>query len=261
MKTIFSLIMLAAIVAAGIIGYNWITGNNKLQIVSPDKGSTIYNNSVQVRLRASDSTQAALTTTGNDYQIVSYVDGKEVHRGKELSYDLNNLSAGQHELKVAIADNREGINLNNIALQPGAVDFTVAPSAANPRTDLNFNTNTLVSSQSGDVAPEPTPVPVNAAASNPAQSTQASAPAALPASGEGGGQRLQQVAIPSSSNNYQPVAFTRLGPAAPPPPETPMQSAFRSLFAFYAAAFVVGFGFVFFSIRRRLRRREQLMRQ
>ncbi len=251
MRTILGLLGIAAVLAALIIGYNWFTGTNSLKIETPSKGSTLYTDTARVKLSASDATQATLAQTGNEYQIVTYVDGREVRRGKDLTYDISKLSAGKHELKVAIADNRNSV-LDKIALQPGAVDFTVSPTAATgePYNTLGSaidtgNTNSTVQQP----APTPTPVVVpNTVASS--QQTGSAQPA-LPRSGLGGGQQVQALNIKSA--NMKAVNFTNY--ATPPaPPETPIQAAVRSLFAFYVAGFVVVFGFVMFKVVRGRRR-------
>lgn len=263
MRIILGLLAIAAVVAAIIMGYNWISGNNNIKIESPNKGETLYTNNVLVRLNPSENTRTSLATTGSNYEVVTYLDGKEVHRGKELTYQLNSVNAGQHQLKIAIADNRtEGVNLNNIALQPGSVDFSVASSAATNSSGANYSTSTNAINSAA--VPDTTPIVVQAPPAAPAQPQPTPAPApALPASGGGGGQ-LANVATnidPVNNNltNSNPVVFSTMNDAPPPPPETPMQSAIRSLVAFYVAAFVVAFGFVFLSIRRRVRRRERLM--
>jgi hypothetical protein len=256
MRFFLGLLGLLAILAAGIIGYNWLVGNNSVKIESPQNGATLYTDSVRVQLSASDKTQATLVESGPEYQLVTYLDGQEAHRGKELAFDIPNVKAGSHELKVGIADHRQNM-LDNIALQPGPVRFTVSPSAshvaANDSSISSFN-NSQVKDNANQVVvvetptptpePQPTPGPV----------------AALPASGEGGGSRLLNSSAAnlkvSAVNPGVRVNFDNPAPASQvAAPEPPMHSVFRSLIAFYVASFIVGLVFVGFGLRRRRRRR------
>lgn len=265
MKTVISVIVLMALAVAGFTAYNWLTGNNNVKIESPGNNSTVYTNSVKVQLSTTDKMRSTLSETANDYQIVTYVDNTEVRRGKELTYDLPNVTPGKHELKIAVADNRPGSI--NLSLQPGAVGFTVAPVAASP--DRQQYSNIIQSDTSpGNVMPEATPIagasnngtqgqsqPAPQPQAQPApQPTTAPRVASLPSAGMGGGQEYKSVVnvISSGDTNYasNAASFSTLEKQpVTTPTETPMQSAMRSLLAFYIAAFVVGLFFIGYAIQ------------
>ena len=283
MRTILGLLGVVAFAVIAVLAYQWWAGNNatQLTVLYPTDGATLAGNSVPVRLNASQELKNKLNTPGNQTQIVTYIDDKEVGRSSNLEYTLSAVPPGEHRMTVGISTQDSGKTGVNLNLMPKPVSFTLGGgSGANqnagslpPGVSSNYNAE--------PVAPTPTPVAINVPAATPVPAPAPTAPPALPATGNGGLARANAPQIPVAAVSQpqvlaarpvQPAAIidgsqtqlvlsntqvnTDAVIAADHAAQTAnhddfMSVAFRWIGAFYVAAFVVALGVVLLVQRRR----------
>lgn len=281
MKTIAGLIGVVALAVLAVLAWNWWNNGNSspVKVVYPTEGAVLSGNSVPVRLSADQNLVNKLNTAGSETQIITYLNGKEVNRSRQLDYNLTAIQPGQHRLEIGVSDqaNAQGVSLS---VMPKPVNFVLGGgSGANQNTVPGAEGN-IYSQGPGEAAvvnvPVPTPtatppvvVNIPAPAPEPTALPQ-NVPAALPASGAGGTSALPralsntdvsaaQVAIPNGSQSQLPVSATKVSPKAVASAElaqqnqneNPLSGAFRGMLVFYLLALIVAIGAIFVVARQR----------
>jgi hypothetical protein len=285
MKTILGLLGIVAVAFLAVLAWNWWAGNNtQLSVIYPAENAELAGNTVPVRLSASPGLRDKLTSSNSQVEIVTYLDGKEVARGKNLEYNLTSVPPGEHRLEIALSD-KTSTNGVSLSVVPKPVSFTLGggSGAANPLPPASNSLNGVYGNQ--PTAPDSNiaaPVATAAPDTNPvpAAPVATQAPVQVPASGNGGGARVGAIAQPAGESlaasnaavhpgaaneparqaalagnqTSLPVASTQPNSQAvisaetsnPVNPESPMSGVFRGIFAFYIAGFIVGLAVILF---------------
>lgn len=262
MRTVLGLIGLVIVVVLAVLAWNWWANNSsQVAIIYPTEGAALAGNSVPVRLSADPNFKKTLVQPDNQMELITYLDGKEVSRGKALEYNLTDISPGQHRLEVGLSDQNKqsGISLH---IMPKPVSFTLGGGSGASSILPPGVTNGLYST-----------VPQNQAEvssiSVPAAEVAASAPKLAPATGLGGLQAAsiakqpasapveldaRTAAIANGSNSQLLISKTQVDPQAiavadqsrsiQMASEPAMMTFFRWLIALYIAGFVVALGVV-----------------
>ncbi len=279
MRTIIGLVAVVAVAVLAVLAWNWwANSNSQVQIIYPTEGAALSGNTVPVRLSASSEIASKLKAPGSQMQVVTYLNSKEVNRGKELEYNLTTVPPGQYKLEIAMSDQngKEGVSLN---LLPKPINFTLGGGVGASQDSGIVPPGTYSEPNAANAnvpVPEttPTPVVINVPAT-PAPVVPTPAPA-LPATGLGGGQTRQlagvnnavqpasfvssnlnsgqQYAVLSGSQSQLIISRTQVNPNAVAAAETSRQTAapaenaltvlFRGMWAFYIAGFVVLLGLI-----------------
>lgn len=286
MRTLLGLLAVVGLVIIAVLAWNWWAGNTtQLTVLSPTQNAELAGNTVPVRLGASPDLREKLSSSPNQVQIITYLDGKEVARGQALEYNLTSVAPGEHRLEIGLSDQakNEAISLR---VMPQPVSFTLGggSGASNALPPASNSLNGVYGSQpsapdSNIAQPLPTATPV--AQQVPAAPAPSKAPVQVPASGMGGGSNVvantsagQANAVQSidvSSENAKQAAqtgtITSINVASTQPnrqaviaaetaqpaaqPDNPLSAVFRGMLAFYVAGFVVGLGLIFYLKRRK----------
>jgi hypothetical protein len=208
MRTFLGLVGIAALIVIGVLAWNWWAGNNaQISVIYPTQNAELSGNTVPVRLAASPALAEKLNSAGDQLQIITYLDGKEVGRGNDLTYNLTAVPPGQHRLEIGLSD-RTNSNSVSLSVMPTPVSFTLGggsgaanalPGAAN---SLNGVYGNQPSAPNPDIAaPVATATPV--ANQVPAAPAPTQAPVQVPASGMGGGASAASLAQPASQAAVQ----------------------------------------------------------
>jgi len=219
MRTFLGLVGIAALIVIGVLAWNWWSGNNaQISVIYPTQNAELSGNTVPVRLAASPALAEKLASAGDQLQIITYLDGKEVGRGNDLTYNLTAVPPGQHRLEIGLSD-RTNSNSVSLSVMPTPVSFTLGggSGAANALPGSANSLNGVYGNQPS--APNPdiaAPVATATPATNqvPVAPIPTQAPVQVPASGMGGGASaaaLAQPAGPPVAQNDAPQAAIQPG--------------------------------------------------
>src|SRR5438105_1172484 len=105
MRTLLGLVGVVVMAVLAVLAWNWWNTNNaQLMIAYPNDGAVLTGNTVPVKLVPNQEIKTKVTQPGSPVAIITYLDGKEISRGKEFDYSLTAIAPGQHKLEIGLAD-------------------------------------------------------------------------------------------------------------------------------------------------------------
>lgn len=202
MRTFLGLVGIAALVVIALLAWNWWAGSHtQISVIYPTENAELSGNTVPVQLGASPDLREKLTSATGQLQIITYLDGKEVARGKDLEYNLTAVPPGEHRLEIGLSDRTNSDSIS-LSVMPTPVSFTLGggSGAANVLPAASNSLNGVYGNQPPAANPEiaaPAPTATPASIKVPAVPAPTKAPVQLPASGLGGGAQAASLAQPA----------------------------------------------------------------